>query len=405
MPSPEAASPVRAVVPPDEERSQFLSRSGHEMRNPLANIMALLEGIQDGLYGDLSVRMAEALGTVGENAQRLLDLLNAYLDAEKITAGSISLQTSTVELDLIAAQALEHHLAAANAKPCELLTAVRPRGVTGSGDAKRLSQLATELLGCVLGSIPSKGSVHLEMEADIPGGQLLFVAWGGPKGTARLSPGEAAPSPALLERIRKLRGIGVALAERVLGMHGAAGVSAYELPGHGVQLEARLPLAMTAAQSEPEPESHESGGAEPEEEFSPTLADPENAPGILLVDDEDVLRDITQDYLEGVGYRVTAAKNGKEALDALKSMQPDLVIMDVLMPVMDGIEALQALRAWPDSSLASTPVILMSGLSVPAERDRCLAAGANATLVKPFGIKQLETAMAEFLAPHDAAAA
>jgi CheY-like chemotaxis protein len=120
-------------------------------------------------------------------------------------------------------------------------------------------------------------------------------------------------------------------------------------------------------------------------------------PFILLADDEEIIRTITKDYLESIGYRVACVANGKEALDFVEAEAPDLVILDMQMPLLDGMEALAQLRRSPNPRIANTPVISLSGLVAPGHRERCLAAGANGCLAKPFGIKDLERVIKEFL--------
>jgi CheY-like chemotaxis protein len=382
------------------ERTTFLSRAGHEMRNPLSNILALVEGIQDGIYGDIGLRQSEALGTITENAQRLLTLVNGFLDAEKIKTGSITLQSGSFDLEELTSQAVRQLRPTADNRSLELRSSVSPPGASAEGDSKRLLQIMLEVLGCVLVSVPAKGKAQLDVIADPALHSISIRAWGGSPTLSISALDDTSPSAVAMERLRKLKGIGVALVETLIKLHGDGELVACELPGNGLLVKARLPMtcSMTASSDdgaaphaatdaadispspEGESESHASG-----------------SPLILLVDDEDVLRNITHDYLESVGYRVLAATNGREALELTNNEIPDLVIMDMLMPIMDGMEALQKIRQSTNPALAQVPIIAMSGLAVPAERDKCMAAGADACLVKPFGIKQLEMAMNQFL--------
>lgn len=370
------------------------------MRNPLSNILALVEGIQDGIYGDIGLRQSEALGTITENAQRLLTLVNGFLDAEKIRSGSISLQSSSFALEDLTTQAVKQLRPIAENRSLELRHETSPEGVTAEGDSKRLLQIMLEVLGCVLVSVPAKGKAQLDVIADPAQQYVCIRAWGGSPTLQLSSLDEAAPSAVAMERLRKLKGIGVALVETLIQLHGEGELVACELPGNGLLVKARLPMACSAAAGAQEGDAGhassdlEDASTDPEGEYG---AHASGSPLILLVDDEDVLRNITHDYLESVGYRVRAATNGREALELANHETPDLVIMDMLMPIMDGMEALQKIRQSTNPSLAQVPIIAMSGLAVPAERDKCMAAGADACLVKPFGIKQLEMAMNQFL--------
>ncbi|QIF01570.1 hybrid sensor histidine kinase/response regulator [Roseimicrobium sp. ORNL1] len=405
--SPSKDSPVSSASPAPQvanngERGMFLSRAGHEMRNPLSNILALVEGIQDGIYGDIGLRQSEALGTIADNAQRLLTLINGFLDVEKIHAGTLALQNASFELDEISAQAARQLRGPAEARSLALRHSTSPQNITGEGDGKRILQIMTEALGCVVATVPAKGKVNLDVSTDLPGQVLLIRAWGGPSELQSTTVEKAVSSPPVMERLRKLKGIGISLINSLLALHDGGELDACELPGGGLLVKVRLPLKCSpSTTSSHEPAVLESVIADTEETSSPAGGEIDThhseSPLILLVDDEDVLRNITHDYLESVGFRVMAATNGKEALELASQETPDLVIMDMLMPIMDGMEALQKIRTHSNPALSQVPIIAMSGLAVPAERDKCMIAGADACLVKPFGIKQLEMAMNQFL--------
>ena len=100
-------------------------------------------------------------------------------------------------------------------------------------------------------------------------------------------------------------------------------------------------------------------------------------------------------YLNAKGYHLLLAKNGQEAIALAKSNQPDLILMDIQMPVMDGIEATQQIRL--DPNLVDIPIIAMTALAMSGDRDRCLDAGANKYLSKPMKLRQLETMIQELL--------
>ncbi|HEY1546480.1 MAG TPA: response regulator [Kofleriaceae bacterium] len=114
---------------------------------------------------------------------------------------------------------------------------------------------------------------------------------------------------------------------------------------------------------------------------------------VLIVDDEFGLADIAADLLRDVGYDVVIAINGKAGLERLKTQPVDLVLVDLMMPVMDGPEMIARMRA--DSALAHIPVILMTALPEAIKGDT----GANATLVKPFGFKELLSTIDRLLTP------
>ena len=129
--------------------------------------------------------------------------------------------------------------------------------------------------------------------------------------------------------------------------------------------------------------------------WEPAMASDQSAGAILLAEDNESNVDTVSEYLVAKGYRVTAARNGIEAIKRARDERPDVILMDIQMPKMDGLEATRYLRADTDpstglrTSLADVPIIALTALAMPGDRERCLAAGANEYLSKPVSLKQL----------------
>jgi CheY-like chemotaxis protein len=111
--------------------------------------------------------------------------------------------------------------------------------------------------------------------------------------------------------------------------------------------------------------------------------------GAVILYAEDNLTNLQSfmDYLKVKGFRVIPALNGYEAIQRTQEFKPDLILMDIQMPALDGLEAIRQLRAMPE--FTKTPVIALTALAMPGDRERCLAAGANTYLAKPVGLKRL----------------
>jgi CheY-like chemotaxis protein len=136
-------------------------------------------------------------------------------------------------------------------------------------------------------------------------------------------------------------------------------------------------LASSKSESQLNPVSH----------TQPSPSTPLASPLILLAEDNEANIATISSYLGAKGYRIMSAKNGQEAIALAKSHQPDLILMDVQMPVMDGLEATKQIRL--DPSLVNIPIIALTALAMEGDRDRCLAAGANEYISKPIKLKQL----------------
>ena len=119
------------------------------------------------------------------------------------------------------------------------------------------------------------------------------------------------------------------------------------------------------------------------------------APLILLAEDNDANIQTFTTFLTVINYRVIVAKNGVEAVSMAKANSPDIILMDIQMPIMDGFEATQQIRL--DPNLINTPIIALTALAMEGDQERCLAAGMNRYMSKPFNLRQLATQIAELL--------
>ncbi|CUR32025.1 conserved hypothetical protein [Planktothrix tepida PCC 9214] len=118
---------------------------------------------------------------------------------------------------------------------------------------------------------------------------------------------------------------------------------------------------------------------------------------ILLAEDHEANIITISRYLKAKGYTILLARNGQEAIDIAKSQSPDLILMDISMPGMDGLEAIKYLRQDSDHRLATIPIIVLTALAMKSDQEKCLEAGANGYLTKPVKLNQLTTIIQQIL--------
>jgi len=119
------------------------------------------------------------------------------------------------------------------------------------------------------------------------------------------------------------------------------------------------------------------------------------SPKILLAEDNETNIEMTRDYLTSNGYQIIVARNGNEAINQACQYKPDIILMDIQMPEMDGLEAIREIRAIP--IFKTTPIIALTALAMPGDREKCLEAGANEYISKPVALKKLKTLLGDYL--------
>ena len=183
-------------------------------------------------------------------------------------------------------------------------------------------------------------------------------------------------------------GLGLALVYSMTELHGGS-LTVDSTPGQGTRINVYLPWEPEAEQpADPDPRAAASAyGLITENRFK-------NA-RILLADDNSTNAGMISSYLEHLGYQVTTVGDGVEAVAAALRATPDIILMDIQLNSMDGLEATRRIRSNP--GLSETPIIALTALAMPGDRERCLEAGINDYLSKPLGVKELHQIIQSWL--------
>jgi PAS domain S-box-containing protein len=379
-------------------KDEFLASMSHELRTPLNAILGLTESLQEQTRGPLNERQLKSLRTIEESGRHLLALINDILDLSKIEAGKLELQLDLVPIEPVCQACLQFIKEAATKKNIGVSFILENREATMRADMRRLKQILVNLLSNAVKFTPEGGQVGLTVTCDAERQVITLCVWDSgigiaPEDLPRLfKPFVQVDSS--LSRQHEGTGLGLALVTRLTDLHGGS-LTVESEPDQGSSFMVSLPWQDSSDFAQK---------SEPVEALSNisnlrrvTAKSEADRPLILLAEDNEANIQLMVEYLTDEGYRIAVARNGEEAVDRARDECPALILMDVQMPHIDGLEATRRLRA--DPQLAGTPIIAVTALAMPDDRERCLAAGASDYLSKPVSLKNLARTIAAYLEP------
>ncbi|MHA7815808.1 MAG: hybrid sensor histidine kinase/response regulator [Pseudohaliea sp.] len=372
-------------------KSRFVANMSHEIRTPLHVILGLGDSLADSRLDQEQQRWVAALREAGKSLGALIDDILDYsrLESDKVSIASEPFDPRAVGDNLV--QGLrplaEDRGLRLHYEPSPAL----PEAVTG--DARRLRQVLLNLIGNAI-KFTDEGSITLRM-APGPGCLELEVSDTGIGISAEerehiFQPFYQAQQPVE----RRGTGLGLTIVRSLIELMGGS-LELESAPGEGTRVSVALPVAATAT-GPVDTVAGETEAGEAVEEGALAGA------RVLLVEDSATNRMLVETQLRGTGCTVTTARDGREAVTACDNETFDLILMDCRMPGMDGFEATGAIRAGAGGN-AATPIIALTANNMAGDRDRCLAAGMNRFLAKPFTREALITTMARELAREPSA--
>jgi PAS domain S-box-containing protein len=384
----------------NQAKDEFLANMSHELRTPLNGILAFSEALLDGVRGPLNERQADAIEIITSSGHHLLGLINDILDVSKIEAGKLDFHPEIIDASEICEASLVLAREMAAKKLIDLAFDQPPARQMFLGDPQRMKQILVNLLTNSIKFTPTHGKVIMDVRTDADRNHIQFsitdtgIGISADEQKKLFKPFFQVDSS--LTRQQEGSGLGLALVHKLVKMHSGR-VDVESQLGKGSTFTVTLPWSQNMDNNhKTDPGSNPSKNQQLNTE-SPTVSEtPAGQRGtILMAEDKETNVMVVRDYLEYRGYQVVTAYNGVEALAKAEEVLPDAILMDVQMPEMDGLEAIRRLRVNPRFS--EIPIIAITALAMPGDRERCLAAGANEYLSKPISLKMLKEMIEKFM--------
>ncbi len=383
-------------------KDEFLATMSHELRTPLNAILGMSECLTEGVFGAVNERQTKSIDTIHRSGQHLLALINDILDVSKIAAGKLELEFTSVPLPRLFDASLTLVRPQADRKQIEIATHIPAQIGTLWIDERRMRQVAINLLSNAVKFTPTGGRITLSAEIVINPDRAApeLQDW------LRISVTDTGIGITPADRDRLFQpfvqidsslnrqyegtGLGLALVKQMVELHGGYVTLESEL-GQGSCFSVYLPYSASDRPYFSPPGPLDRLASSSGLEVTPSPAQPT----ILLAEDNQTNAITFVSYLNVKGYRTIVAKDGAEAIDLAIAHQPDLILMDIQMPGMDGIEAI--LRIRQDPHLHRIPIVALTALAMASDRQKCLNAGANECLVKPVKLKELNRTIQNWL--------
>jgi signal transduction histidine kinase len=364
---------AQVLAEADRRKDEFMAVMAHELRNPLTPIATALATLRRAQPGTLPFERAHE--AMERQVQHLVRLVDGLLDASRYTAGTIELRHQSVDLGAVVQQAVQMSQPLFTSRGHALTVDLPDEPREFVADPDRVAQLLVNLL-------------NNAARCTDPGGQVqLSARWDGDDVELRVRDNGRGIRPELLPRIFELFvhsdrardraegrfAVGLAMVKRIAELHGGS-VSAHSPgEGRGAEFVVRLPRLRERP-------------AAAEAAAPPVQPASDLSRHILIVDDNPDIRATLADQLEMLGHRVEVAESGHEGLERIRAAHPELALIDISLPGLDGYRVAQILQSEPD---LRTRLVAMTGYGQPEDRRRSLEAGFMAHLVKPIDLDDL----------------
>jgi signal transduction histidine kinase/CheY-like chemotaxis protein len=377
-------------------KSEFLANMSHELRTPLNAIIGFSELLLDQSFGTLNEEQKDYVADILSSGRHLLELINDILDLSKIEAGKMKLSMEDFEIGPVIDEAMALLRVEAGRKHIELVAEAAEPALEVHADRSKIKQILYNLLSNAVKFTPPGGRVTLRARRD--DGLLALAVRDTGIGIKEEDQERIFQAFTQVDGsyARKYQGtgLGLTLVKKFVEMHGGR-----------VRLESRVGEGSTFVVTIPNLPTREAaaGASPPADGAQPGIPGRERRPRvdgrgvdlIMVVEDNPINMKLVRDLLQAQGYRVVESSTGEEAIDALKFIHPSLILMDIQLPGMDGLQVTRLLRDDPETR--DIPVVALTAHVMKGDEMRAREAGCVGYIPKPIDTTQFPRQVAGFL--------
>ncbi len=368
----------------DIRKNEFLAMLAHELRNPLAPITAGAEVLR--LVSQDEQRVRQTSEIISRQAAHMSNLINDLLDVSRVTRGLTDIESKTLDVRQVVSDAVEQAKPLIRSKQHQLNLDIPPQAALVSGDRKRLVQVVSNLLNNAAKYTPDGGAIALRIDVQQLQIELTITDTG-----IGMAPGLLDHAFELFAQAERSSdrssgglGLGLALVKSIVELHGGSVSAASAGIGNGSRVTVQLPRVQQDVAPPPAPDT------------GPIAAGEMHRLKILVVDDNVDAADMLSTILAASGYQVTAENEARQALERARHDPPDVCLLDIGLPEMDGHELAERLRAQPATENAV--LIAITGYGQDNDQKKALAAGFDHHFTKPVDMAKLRGILADVCA-------
>jgi predicted ATPase/signal transduction histidine kinase/ActR/RegA family two-component response regulator len=385
----------------DRAKTSFFNNMSHELRTPLNAILGMSEGLQEQAYGELNKRQLRCVEVIYNGGTHLLSLIDDILDLAKIEAGKLELYCAPTKIQQLCDASFRLVEPQALQKGIQLEINLPPHLPNLVVDERRIRQVLINLLANAVKFTPTGGRVSLEVAHIVTNSEndrMQFTVCDTgigiePKHLSQLFQ----PFVQIDNEVSRQQGtgLGLNLVRELVELHGGRVIVSSKI-GVGSKFTVDLPCEErsfifslpTAGFVD------DLSTIFPQSQFYPHTI-PNRQKTIAIVDDDRDNIETLSDYLAAKGYNIIVADRELDAIEVAQLHQPDAIVMDLQMPLLDGLSAIERLRT--DPQFANLPIIALTTRSHTEDRELCLAAGANEYLAKPVTLQLIASTIQELV--------